>query len=221
MSSAIPRYAVYFAPSDQSQLGKFGQHVLQRTPCEHDHPIRIAVTEKASHYGFHATFKAPMELAPGHTEQSLLDAVLAFSKTQRPVPLTGLGPRVVDGFHALTLPDSADVNAFAADVMRTFDGFRAPLTDADRARRRPEQLTTRQRQYLEAFGYPHVLEEFNFHMTLSNRFESEKDSISYHNWLVQLYETKVTQEAWLDQIAVFWQPTRATAFKRVAEFPVK
>jgi len=220
MSLEIPRYAVYFAPSEQSQLGEFGQHVLQRTACEHDHPIRLSVTEKAAHYGFHSTFKAPMELAPGCSEQSLLEAVQVYSKTKQQVPLIGLTPSIVDGFHALTLPDSPDVDAFAADVMRTFDAFRAPLTDADRERRRPAQLPARQRQYLEAFGYPHVLEEFKFHMTLSKRIESDKESASYHQWLVQQFETKVTQQAWLDQLAVFWQPNRATAFTRIAEFPV-
>lgn len=217
---AIARYAVYFAPSDQSELGEFGRHVLQRTRCKNDHPIRLGVSEKAAYYGFHSTFKAPMELASGCTEQGLLDAVQAYVSTKQRVPLTGLQPRIVAGFHALTLPDSPQVDAFAADVMHTFEPFRAPLSEMDRQRRHPETLSDRKRHYLENFGYPLVLDEFNFHMTLSNRIKNAQDSHSYHQWLVQHYETIVTQTPWLDQLAVFWQPDRATAFTRIGEFPV-
>jgi len=219
-SSAIARYAVYFAPSDQSQLGAFGLHVLQRGACENDHPLRQKVTEKAAHYGFHSTFKAPMELAKGCTEQGLLDAVDAYSKTKQRVRLTGLQPEIVNGFHALTLPESPEVDDFAADVMRTFEPFRAPLTEADRQRRHPDKLSARQRQYLESYGYPHVLEEFHFHMTLSKHIDSAEDSNSYHQWLKQWFEKTVTETPWLDLLAVFWQPNRATAFTRIAEFPV-
>jgi hypothetical protein len=44
--------------------------------------------------------------------------------------------------------------------VREFDRYRAPLTEEDRARRRPERLSERQREYLERWGYPYVLEEF-------------------------------------------------------------
>ena len=37
------------------------------------------------------------------------------------------------------------------------------------ARRRPERLTPRQRQLLDQFGYPYVMEEFQFHLTLTDR----------------------------------------------------
>lgn len=216
----VPRYAVYIAPSDTSMLGEFGRHVLQSTPVQNDRPLQLSVTEKAAHYGFHSTFKAPMELASGCTEQALLDAVQDYVHTKQRVALTGLQPNIVDGFLALTLPDSPDVDAFAADVMHSFEPFRAPLSEADRQRRNPETLPERKRQYLENFGYPHVLEEFNFHMTLSNRIKNEQDSHSYHQWLMQNYKMIVTQTPWLDQLAVFWQPDRASAFTRIGKSPI-
>ena len=49
-----------------------------------------------------------------------------------------------------------------------FEPFRAPLTDADIARRRPERLTPRQRELFEQYGYPYVLDEFRFHLTLTD-----------------------------------------------------
>ena len=44
-----------------------------------------------------------------------------------------------------------------------------PLTEAEIARRRPETLTPRQRALLDRWGYPFVMEEFLFHLTLTDR----------------------------------------------------
>jgi Protein of unknown function (DUF1045) len=41
------------------------------------------------------------------------------------------------------------------------------LTPAEIARRRPETLTPRQRALLDVWGYPYVMEEFQFHLTLT------------------------------------------------------
>jgi len=101
---AVPRYSVYFAPDEHSQMAEFGRQVLQAEPHQHDHPLRIEITRKAAHYGFHSTFKAPMELAEGVDESELLRAVDAFVKTKKPVELLGISPQVLNGFHALMLP---------------------------------------------------------------------------------------------------------------------
>jgi hypothetical protein len=54
-------------------------------------------------------------------------------------------------------------------VVTGLDAFRAPLTGAEFARRRPDALTPRQRELLKAWGYPYVLAEFRFHLTLTDR----------------------------------------------------
>ena len=54
-----------------------------------------------------------------------------------------------------------------ARALKALDPFRAPPTETEIARRRPERLTPRQRDYLTAYGYPYVLEEFRLHFTLS------------------------------------------------------
>ena len=222
--ASLPRYSVYFVPEDTSELAAFGRRVLQAEPAQNDHPARIAITRKAAHYGFHSTLKAPMELAQGIDQGDLLRFVEDFVKMKKPMPLCGIGPNVHKGFHALTLPDSSTatpaIDEFAADVVRAFDRFRAPLTDADRSRRNPAKLSERQRQNLELYGYPHVIEDFFFHMTLSHRMEHAAESASYHDWLSDLYTKTVTRTPALDRLAVFWQPDRSTAFTRLAEFPL-
>ena len=62
----------------------------------------------------------------------------------------------------------------AADCVTEFDSFRAPLTEADRARRNPSQLTSRQREHLDRWGYPYVMDDFRFHMTLTGRVNAER-----------------------------------------------
>jgi len=218
--AAIPRYSIYFAPAVGSELAEFGRFVMSRQPIPDDHPDRIEVTSRAAHYGFHSTLKAPMELAESVTERDLLTSVEQFCQSRNSVPLTGLAPSVLDGFHALKVTESTELDQFAADVVTAFEPHRAPLTAADRARRNPDALSARQVEYLDTFGYPYVLNEFRFHMTLSYRIENAEVSSSYAAWLTDLFNDIVTEAPRIDRLAVFSQPDRDTAFTRVAEFPV-
>ncbi|WP_417770607.1 DUF1045 domain-containing protein, partial [Stappia sp.] len=61
----------------------------------------------------------------------------------------------------------------AADIVRHFDRFRAPLSEADLARRNPERLAPPLRANLEAWGYPYIFDAFRFHMTLTERLRAE------------------------------------------------
>src|SRR5262249_54746601 len=48
-----------------------------------------------------------------------------------------------------------------------FDNFRSPVTPEERRRRLGAGLTNRQIENLDRWGYPYVLEDFRFHMTLT------------------------------------------------------
>ena len=45
---------------------------------------------------------------------------------------------------------------------------------AELARRNPASLTPRQRELLKTWGYPYVLDEFRFHLTLTDRVGDER-----------------------------------------------
>ena len=49
------------------------------------------------------------------------------------------------------------------------DTFRTPANEAELQRRRAANLTPRQEFLLMRWGYPYVLDEFRFHMTLTRR----------------------------------------------------
>lgn len=52
-------------------------------------------------------------------------------------------------------------------ALRALDRFRAPVSGAERARRRNAGLSPPQEALLAQEGYPKVMEEFRFHMTLT------------------------------------------------------
>lgn len=133
------------------------------------------LTIAARRYGFHATLKAPLHLAMGRTEDELRAAADAFAAGRTPVVISGLRPAAIGGFRAL-LPggDQGGLNALASAALREFEDFRAPLDEADVRRRRPERLTRRQRELFERWGYPYVLDEFRFHLTLTDPVPAER-----------------------------------------------
>ena len=128
-----------------------------------------AWTEAACRYGFHATIKPPFRLAEGALVSDLTAALRDLAARLSPVHLQGgLVLTDLDGFLALT-PRSQPpaLTDLAASVVRDLDPFRAPLTEAEIARRRPETLSQTARANLDRWGYPHVMEDFRYHMTLT------------------------------------------------------
>ncbi len=127
-----------------------------------------ALTAEPRRYGFHATMKAPFRLAAGK-ELADAEALLAgFCAQATPAGLPPLRLALLGPFFALvpSAPATA-ANALAARVVAAFEPLRAPLDEAELARRRRAGLTPAQEAHLAAWGYPYVLDEFRFHMTLT------------------------------------------------------
>lgn len=168
------RYAIYYTP--RGPLADFGAAWLGWDIARgRGSPIAAqrveALTRTARRYGFHATLKAPFRLAARSDEAALRADLAALAARLSPVVLPG-GLRLAapDGFPALLPATPAPgLRRLASRIVRDLDAHRAPLTDEDRARRRPESLTEPQRAMLERWGYPWVLAQFRFHMTLGGR----------------------------------------------------
>lgn len=167
------RFAIYATPT--GALARFGaawlgwdadagRAVAQPALAGFGADELAAITATPRRYGFHATIKPPFALAPGTTAQALLGDLRALCRDLAPVRVA-LALRAMAGCVALAGDGGAD--AMAARVVAGLDGHRAPLTPADRARRNPDTLSPRQRANLDRWGYPWVMEDFAFHMTLS------------------------------------------------------
>lgn len=177
------RYAVYFAPQPGA-LSQFGAAWLGWDPVAGgpvdppevgDLPAPVQeLTATPRKYGMHATIKAPFRLDDGVTQDQLDRALGDLSATLSPVETDGIEIAQLGGFLALIpMGDTRDLNALAGHVVAALDSYRAPLTDAEIARRKPEALSTHQRALLERWGYPFVMDEFRFHITLTGRLTPE------------------------------------------------
>lgn len=221
------RYAVYFSPDDRSELGRFGSSVLGRTATGqrssdtrssfHDLGRWQSLTEKPAHYGFHATLKAPFELAAGFQQDDLLQACAFLATQQSAIVLDGLAPQCISNFAALTLPrQPVQLLELSNTCVTSLERFRAPINEHDIERRKNAKLTERQFDQLLKFGYPYVFDDFQFHMTLSSQLsDADKD---YMHWLEVEYTQLVTTDPTLDRLAVFAQIDRNSAFSRIEEF---
>ncbi|MDP3951076.1 DUF1045 domain-containing protein [Microbacterium sp.] len=172
----MKRYAVYAVPG---ALGSDAPEAVRLRAAAETWLAREELRDLTSHarrYGFHATLKAPMRLADGRTETELRAAAEAFAATHQPLSIPAPHVTTIDAFRAL-VPDSARHSALAdlaADAVQAFDEFRAPLSQADVTRRRPDRLSPRQRELFERWGYPYVLDEFRFHMTLTDAVPADR-----------------------------------------------
>ncbi|SMH53568.1 DUF1045 domain-containing protein [Maritimibacter sp. HL-12] len=172
------RFAVYYAPEagafadfaaewlgwDAARGRSAGPLALPGLPMPANE-----ITATPRKYGFHGTIKPPFGLAtsPGALEADL--AVLCAHLA--PVTLDGLALHRLGGFLALTPEgDTAPLAALAAEVVQGLDRHRQPPTQAELdRRRRAADLTPRQQANLATWGYPYVMDDFRFHLTLTGK----------------------------------------------------
>ncbi len=227
-----PRYAIYYAPAPGSVLDRFGASLLGYDAYGGDDlpfPDEVAlarpdwreVTQDPRKYGFHATLKAPMALAPGRTEAELMAACASFAATALTIPMIEPVVDSISGFIAvMPARPSAELLQFAADVTREFDSFRAPLTPQDRARRNPAKLTPRQCEYLDRWGYPYVMEEFRFHMTLTGRLDPARRE-PVMAMLKDRFSAIGIETLAIDRIALFRQDQPDSRFRIMGHYVLK
>lgn len=183
-----PRYAVYWAPRIDTALAAFGRAWLGRDaetgqvlqpPSVRDMASESwrVVTADPAQYGFHATLKPPFRLAAGTTLSGLEDAVAILAGALAPLPPIRLHLAAVGSFLAL-VPSEPEpmLRVLASRCVEALDPFRAPAAAAELARRRAAGLSSRQEAMLQRWGYPYVMEEFRFHMTLTRTLAGEARS---------------------------------------------
>ena len=131
------------------------------------------LTARPRKYGLHATMKPPFRLAAGRTEPGLQDAMAAYCATRPAVVIPAVTLRRVGRFLALVPSELAeDLADLAADTVAAFEPFRAPLGAGELEKRRGSRLSDRQDHLLQRYGYPYVMEQFRFHITLTGPLDN-------------------------------------------------
>ena len=175
------RFAVYYAPPESSDLSRFGASWLgwdaaSGQPVSHPVcPVDVeTVTRTPRKYGFHGTLSAPLRLSDGSSPESFGDAVAELAESVAPFRAAPLMLKQIGPFLALVPSEkSSELNALHARCVKDLIAFRTPPDAAELARRRANGLTPEQDALLLQWGYPYVLEEFRFHLTLSGRLDAE------------------------------------------------
>lgn len=229
------RYAVYYAPEATSDLARLGASWLGRDargggpdagPASEasfdgvDPVIRRDATARPARYGFHATLKAPFQLAEGRAVADLDDEIAAFAARTPPARGPKLGVADLHGFLALrTQGPAPEIDALARAVVEAFDAFRAPLDEADRARRLAAGLDARELELLERWGYPYVDDRFHFHMTLTGRV-SPVAADALASALGPAFDAAARDPFELDRLCLFGDPGDGAPFRLLSEHPL-
>lgn len=176
------RYAIYYTPASVLPLAQFGAAWLgwdsaAGRAVEHLNApdVDVArVTQTPRKYGFHGTIKPPFRLLNGLDAEMLETALFEFCANRAQVVLPSLKVQRLGGFLALVPNGSAmELGHLASDLVRDLDYFRAPPRPEELSKRRSQSLSSTQEANLERWGYPYVMDDFRFHMTLTGRLPKD------------------------------------------------
>jgi putative phosphonate metabolism protein len=219
------RCAVYFVPDIASMWWRAGSEWLGRcaaTGQSMTQPnlpgisptVQWACTAAPRRYGWHATLKAPFKINAGENLKTVMAALSELAKELPAFDLPELTVSTAGGFLALRPEgDLSTLHRTAAACVTALHHLAAPLSEADLARRRQATLTAAQDQLLLAWGYPYVLDEFNFHLSLTGGLEAMTQE-DREIW------KKVAQAHFshlgvcrFDRLALFVEPQRGANFE--------
>ena len=126
--------------------------------------------------------------------------------------MAGLAPARLDGFLALIpASPSPELDRFAGDIVREFEPFRTPLSEADIRRRNPDKLSQEEFRNLCQWGYPYVFQSFRFHMTLTGRV-ADPDLPRVRAAIDEVFAPALAKPISLDGLALFVEPEPGAPF---------
>ena len=221
------RHAIYYAPAHSSPWWTFGAGWLGRdesldgTPPEFVAPMlpapeRHRITTQARRYGFHATLKAPFHLRLGVTPAELLARTRSLAQRLRPVPLSPLRVQRLGPYVVLLTPEHhTAASDLASACVIELDDLRQPLTPDELARRQPATLDARELELLHRYGYPHVLERFRFHLTLTDPVNETQATQVTEAVSAQVARLNTQTPLSLDRLCIFEEPAPGQPFRRL------
>ncbi len=225
-----PRYALYYAPRPGEGLAVTASQWLGRDPESGQtralQPVPgiamdrlIEITAEPRLYGFHGTLKAPIALVDDATERDFLDAVGRFAASDRTFSIPSLELAEISGFLALVpAVRCSELQDLADRCVVEFDEFRRPADEAELARRRGAGLTPRQDELLLRWGYPYVLEQWRFHLTLTARLADAAERSAMTSLLRQRFAGFTDRPLPVNDLCVFRQPGPGRPFVVLARF---
>ncbi|MGJ8618589.1 MAG: DUF1045 domain-containing protein, partial [Sulfitobacter sp.] len=110
------------------------------------------------------------------------------------------------------------LNDTAARVVKELDPFRAAMTEDELARRRSSNLTPAQDENLRKWGYPHVMDAFRFHITLTGKLDKQTLATTISS-LRPLIMPLLSQPFLIDSLTLVGQRTDGM-FAEIQRYPL-
>lgn len=227
------RYAIYFTLPETDPLYRLasswlGYDAYSAKAVEFQSPALQQslsgyrrYTRGPSRYGLHATLKAPFRLHAEKTRDQLVAALELFAGKTSAFDCAALSIQRVSDFLALVPLNPCDkLNYLARNCVQHFDAFRAELTADEIQKRKPQQLSERQLHYLEKWGYPYVLDEYRFHMTLTESLHGNTLPQIQHE-LEPVFKFVLQRPLHIHQIHLFQQDEANGHFHIISSHPLK
>jgi putative phosphonate metabolism protein len=219
------RVAIYYAPLEDDPLTQLSSAWLGRDPITNA-PVAqppldgiAEITAEPRSYGFHATLKPPMRLVGDWG--AFVAAARTMAADIAPFSLPPMAVADLRGFLALreTTP-CAPLQALADACVERVDGFRAPTSTDELARRRRARLSVEQDAMLVHWGYPYVFGTWFFHMTLTRRLsDTEKARVlpAAQAW----FAPALAVDRRVEDICLFTQAGPDAAFTLAERIPLR
>ena len=216
MEKNYKRYAIYYVPSENSELDLFGKCWLGWDPYKGVETTKSDLSKLPSfkkfsslvltpkQYGFHGTIKAPFRLKNEYTYNDLENKVREISKQIHSFYFDQLIIKKLGNFIGLIPTNNLKINAVSNKFVEELDYLRDELSESEIKKRKPHKLTSNQKQMLFKWGYPYVFDEFKFHLTLTSKLNVvEIDDVlrSLQNILKQVNLNKIS----FNNICIFGQ----------------
>ncbi len=225
------RYGLYFSPAPSSTLWEIGCKWLGRDAQSLRKYIQPEVagispaelfqlTNNPRRYGLHGTLKAPFRMQQTQSVQDLIKAVRIFCLARKTCVTPPLALHVIDNFFCLSPQQpSSQLNTLAADCVHQFMPFQAPATQDELIRRRTAGLSSQEEQNLIRWGYPYVMEQFRFHLTLSNKVVDANKRNLLQSSLMELFAGVLGKPLIIDAISIFVEPAPGDDFYLLGRYP--
>lgn len=220
------RYGVYYAPERGGDLDRFGSAWLGRDnetglevpvlPLHGLSPdIWRTATASPRHYGFHATLMPPFPPLPGVDGAAIVRRLESLARTLLPFFLAPLSVREIGSFLALVPAEQSRPAEAAEACLRAMTPLRRPPSPPENEARRAQGLTPAQDRLLETWGYPYVLGEFRFHISLTGRVEDPDQRGRLKDLLCELAAPVINRSHPVNELCLFHQPDRSAPFRLI------
>ena len=226
--SDFSRFAIYYVPPESNYLTRFAaswfgwdvyQGIKVNYPvfCNLTHDIE-EVTGAPSKYGFHGTLKAPFCLAPDRTIDELRLSLSTLTRYTKKFEIPSICLRIMSGFIAIVpTVQNEKINFLAKKCLEDLDTFRKAETLENLNKRRASGLSASEKHHLLKWGYPYVLDDFHFHLTMTSKLPSK---VLKNVFSVLSSELQVILKAPLliDKICLLGESNRHGKFEVIEEF---